>query len=138
MIRLKKFCSFCISFSNEHLCEERERFCKASLLFFYYYIILILFRVLTYIAQSEVYACMQTVKLLLLLHLLLILALLILFNFLYSLLSIMLQINLISAKSVFKSASYSAGLKKILNNFYSHILLTLHRATSCLSSVLIF
>lgn len=63
MIRLKKFSRFCISFSNEQLFEERERFCKASLLFFYYYIILILFHVLTYIAQSEVYACMQTVKL---------------------------------------------------------------------------
>ena len=52
-----------MSFSNEQLCEERERFCKASLLFFYYYIILILFHVLTYIAQSEVYVRMQTVKL---------------------------------------------------------------------------
>ena len=38
----------------------------------------------------------------------------------------MLQINLISAESVFKSASYSAGLKKILNNFCFHILLALH------------
>lgn len=34
MIRLKKFSRFCMSFSNEQLCEERERFCKASLLFF--------------------------------------------------------------------------------------------------------
>ena len=136
---LKSFVVFAfLNFSNEQLCEERERFCKASLLFFYYYFILILFHVFMYIAQSEVYACMQTVKLILILHLLLNFALLILFNFLYSLLSIMLQINLISAESVFKSASYSAGLKKTLNNFCSHILLALHRATSCLLSVLIF
>jgi len=45
--------------------------------------------------------------------------LLIFFNFLYSLLSIMLQINLISAESVFKSTSYTAGLKKILNSCLS-------------------
>lgn len=110
---------------------------------FYFFIILILFHVLTYIVQSEVYACMQTVKLILLLHLALNFALLIFFNFLYSLLSIMLQINLISAESVFKSTSYTAGLKNIEFLFvlwgnFSHILLALHRATSCLSLVLIF
>ena len=77
---------------------RKERgFVRPHFYFFYYFISLILFHVLMYIAQSEVYACMQTVKLILLLHLLLNFALLIFFNFLYSVLSIMLQINVISA-----------------------------------------
>ena len=59
MIRLKKFSSFCISFSNEQLCEERERFCKASLLFSYYYIILILFHVLMYMYSTVRGVCMH-------------------------------------------------------------------------------
>lgn len=59
MIRLKKFSSFCISFSNEQLFEERERFCKASLLFLYYYIILILFHVLMYMYSTVRGVCMH-------------------------------------------------------------------------------
>ena len=60
MIRLKKFSSFCISFSNEQLCEERETgFVRPHFYFFYYYIILILFHVLMYMYSTVRGVCMH-------------------------------------------------------------------------------